>query len=70
MDIFLVVGENSYAACEAKESIESVLSDYKVTTYNGFSTHPNIEDTEFGIRFFGHTGADVVIAIGEGYELQ
>ena len=62
--IFLVRGEISYCACGAKDYMESLRSTFNIKTFSGFGTNPNVDDIESGIKIFGQSEADVVIAIG------
>tara|TARA_Y100000294_G_scaffold103510_1_gene96105 strand:+ start:182 stop:1324 length:1143 start_codon:yes stop_codon:yes gene_type:complete len=65
-NIFLVTGKSSYEKSGAKDAIEPILSDYKVTHFSDFEVNPKVKDIEKGMEIFKKNNCDFVIAIGGG----
>ncbi len=64
--IFLVADQDAYRFSGAKESLESCLSEYEVTLFDGFELNPKLEDVIEGIKKFRGSPCDITIAIGGG----
>ena len=65
-NIFLVTGKSSYEKSGAKDAIEPILSDYKVTHFSDFEVNPKVKDIEKGMEIFKKNNCDFVIAVGGG----
>ena len=65
-NIFLVTGKSSYEKSGAKDAIEPILSDYKVTHFYDFEVNPKVKDIEKGMEIFKKNNCDFVIAVGGG----
>lgn len=64
--LFLVTDKTAYAKSKAKEFLSDILSNYKVTIFDDFSTNPKIEDVKLGVKLFRKNKVDIVMAIGGG----
>src|SRR3989344_1945077 len=64
--VFLVTGRDSFEKCNAKQTLDNLLKNYKVMQFNGFSSNPKLEDITSGFKIFEKGNFDAIIAVGGG----
>lgn len=64
--IFIVTGKRSYACCGAAGRLGELLKNYEFCTFSDFAYIPKIVDLRKGLKLFGETDCDTILAVGGG----
>jgi len=65
-NIFLVTGKSSYVHSGAKNCLDDLLTNYRVSVYDAFEPNPKLEDLKRGIDLFHCVKSDAIVAVGGG----